>query len=134
MGAWGPGIFENDDASDWVWELEDDDDGSVLIEALSVVVDLDPDEDPEADESCNALAAAEIVAAARGRHSVELPSEAREWVARNAAKVDHRLVALAAGAVERVSIASELKELWDEAQDDSWSLVVRDLLDRLRSA
>ena len=26
MGAWGTGAFENDEAGDWVWELEDDDD------------------------------------------------------------------------------------------------------------
>lgn len=132
MGAWGTGVFENDDAADWVWELEDDDDGSVLVDALKEVVDLDLEDYVEAPEACNALAAAEIIAAARGHHGAELPSEAREWIGRNGALVDRAMVALAAGAVERISINSELKELWDEAESEEWPQVVADLLARLR--
>ena len=126
-------MFENDDAGDWVWELEDDDDMSVLHEALAAAVDTPLDEPIDAGEASNALAAAEIVAAARGHHGAELPSEAREWIGRNARLVDTRTVALATAAVERVAINSELKELWDEAESDEWSLVVSDLLERLRA-
>ena len=126
-------MFENDDASDWVWELEDDNDMSVLHEALAAVVDTPLDELIEGPDASNALAAAEIVAAARGHHGADLPSEAREWIGRNAGIVDARTVALAAAAVERVSIDSELKELWEEAESDEWSLVVSDLLERLRA-
>lgn len=134
MGAWGPGAFENDDASDWVWELEDDTDASVLTEALSEIVDLDSDDYIEAPEACNALAAAEIVAAARGRHGVELPSEARAWIDRNAQLVDPSLLALAVVAVERISIDSELKELWDDAGNTEWARLTAELLERLRGA
>jgi len=133
MGAWGAGVFENDDAGDWVWELEDDNDMSVLHEALAAAVDTPLDEAVEAPDANNALAAAEIVAAARGHHGAELPSEAREWIGRNAGIVDDRTVALATAAVERISINSELKELWEEAESDEWSLVVSGLLDRLRA-
>jgi hypothetical protein len=133
MGAWGAGVFENDDAGDWVWELEDDNDASVLHEALAAAVDTPLDEPVEAPDASNALAAAEIVAAARGRHGAQLPSEAREWIGRNAAVVDARTVALATAAVERISINSELKDLWEDAQSDEWSLVVSDLLERLRA-
>ena len=133
MGAWGAGVFENDDAGDWVWELEDDNDMSVLHEALAAAVDTPLDEAVEAPDASNALAAAEIVAAARGHHGAELPSEAREWIGRNAGIVDARTVALATAAVERISINSELKELWEEAESDEWSLVVSGLLDRLRA-
>lgn len=132
MGAWGSGVFENDDASDWVWELEDDTDASVLIEALASVVDAPVDE-VEAPEASNALAAAEIVAAARGHHGATLPGEAREWIGRNAQLVDNRILALATAAVERVSIESELKELWDETGSTEWATVVADLLERLRA-
>lgn len=132
MGAWGAGVFENDDAADWVWELEDDENGSVVIAALSEIVDTPVDDYIEAPEASNALAAAEIVAAARGHHGAELPSEAREWIRVNAARVDAAWLALAAGAVERISIDSELKELWDEAGSDEWPRVVADLLARLR--
>ena len=133
MGAWGSGVFENDDASDWVWELEDDNDMSVLHEALAAAVDTPGDELIEAPDASNALAAAEIIAAARGHHGAELPSEARAWISRNAALVDARTVALATAAVERIGIDSELKELWEEAESDEWSLVVSDLLERLRA-
>lgn len=30
MGAWGHGPFDNDDAGDWVWELEESEDFSVV--------------------------------------------------------------------------------------------------------
>jgi hypothetical protein len=133
MGAWGAGVFENDDASDWVWELEDDNDMSVLHEALAAAVDTPLDELIEAPDASNALAAAEIVAAARGHHGAELPSEAREWIGRNAKLVDARTVALAAAAVERIGLDSELKDLWEEAESDEWARVVADLLERLRS-
>jgi len=133
MGAWGSGVFENDDAADWVWELEDDNDASVLHEALAAAVDTPVDEPVDVPDASNALAAAEIVAAARGHHGAELPSEAREWIGRNAGIVDARTVALAVAAVERVSINSELKELWEEAENDEWSLVVSGLLERLRA-
>ena len=132
MGAWGAEFFKNDDAADWVWELEDDD-GSFLIATLREVVDTDFDDYIERPEANNAIAAAEIVATARGRHGGELPSEAREWITRNAPLVDDALLALAAGAVERVFIASELKDLWDETDDTEWSELVQDLLERLRA-
>ena len=132
MGAWGSGPFENDDAADWVWELEDDENGSVVIAALSEIVDTDIDDEIEAPEASNAIAAAEIVAAAWGHHGVELPSEAREWIRVNAGRVDASWLTLAAGAVERIAIDSELKELWEEAESSEWSEYVSELLSRLR--
>ena len=133
MGAWGAGVFDNDDASDWVWELEDDSDGQVLIEALSEIVDTPVDEQPEAPECSNALAAAEVVASARAAVSTShLPTEASVWIQANRTLVTPALVALASGAVERIAIDSELKDLWDEAGDDTWAGIVADLQSRLR--
>lgn len=132
MGAWGPGAFQNDDAADWIWDLETDDDGSVVIEALSIIVDTDIDEQPEVTECNNALAAAEVVASARGPRSESLPDEAIVWINAHASRIDRSWLALASGAVERVMLYSELKDLWDEARDDSWSEGVADLVRRLR--
>ena len=132
MGAWGPGPFQNDDASDWVWDLESDDDGSVVIEALSIIVDTPIDELPEVTECNNALAAAEVVASARGPRSDSLPDEAIVWITAHASRIDRSWLALASGAVERIMIDSELKELWDETGDDSWHVGVADLVARLR--
>jgi hypothetical protein len=133
VGAWGPGPFENDDAGDWVWELEDDDDGSVIIDALSAVVDTPIDEQPDVADSSNALAAAEVVASARGARSTHLPTEASVWIQAHASLVDNGLLALATGAVERIAIDSELKDLWDETRDDAWAESVSDILSRLRA-
>jgi hypothetical protein len=131
MGAWGTGIFENDDASDWVWELEDDDTGSVIVDALSAVVDTPLEDLVEAPEACNALAAAEVVASASGKTVSALPGEATEWIGRNSGLVDATLIALARNAVDRIAINSELKDLWDEAGDTEWEQVVNGLRTRL---
>jgi len=133
MGAWGSGPFENDDAADWVWELEDETDASVIIDTLSAVVDTPIDEQVESPAASNAIAAAEVLASARGPRSPDLPTEAIEWLRVNGALVDQRLLALAAGAVQRVAVDSELKDLWDEEGDDSWAESVRKLLERLRA-
>lgn len=131
MGAWGAGPFENDDAVDWVWELEDDTDGALLIAAFDAVVQLPSGEQPEAPESSNALAAAEVVASARGHRSGELPTEAEEWIGRHAEDVDDDLVALASAAVDRVLSDSELADLWDDAGDPEWRVVTNALRSRL---
>ena len=132
MGAWGSGPFQNDDASDWVWDLESDDDGSVVIEALSIIVDTPIDDLPEATECNNALAAAEVVASARGPRSPGLPDEVIVWISAHASRIDRSWLALASGAVERVMLYSELKDLWDETGDDTWHAGVADLVARLR--
>ena len=131
MGAWGAGVFENDDAADWVWELEDDEDGSVIDDALTAVVDTPRGEVVDAGDASNALAAAEIVAAARGRQLAQLPTEAAEWIRRNSALVTDAVVDLARRAVTRVATSSELRDLWEDAGDPAWAESVRTLQARL---
>ena len=36
MGAWGHDNFENDDASDWLYELAESEDLSVVIDPLAL--------------------------------------------------------------------------------------------------
>ena len=64
MGAWGIGHFDNDDAGDWVWELEDSKSLAPVASAIATV-EASPDylESPDA---CVALAAAETIAASLG--------------------------------------------------------------------
>src|SRR5918996_298232 len=64
MGAWGAGIFDNDDAADWVYELEQAGDDSVLAETLAAVANAGADAYVEAPDAAAALAAAAVVAAA----------------------------------------------------------------------
>jgi hypothetical protein len=37
MGAWGHDSFDNDDAGDWVYELEESSDMSVIVEFAKLV-------------------------------------------------------------------------------------------------
>ena len=69
MGAWGVGIYDNDDAADWVAELEDG--GlAVVSAALSTIVDGDYVEAPE---GARAVAAADVVARLRSGGGEESP-------------------------------------------------------------
>jgi len=130
MGAWGAGSFENDDASDWVWELEEAENESILAEAFARV--NDSEDDPEAPDCCIAIAAAEVVAAMRKRGPTDLPEEAAEFVKRMKAP-SASLVASARRAVERIRTQSELKDLWDESESpDGWSRAIADLQSRLK--
>jgi Domain of unknown function (DUF4259) len=65
MGAWGPAVFENDSAADWLAELP-----AALPQTLELtfrpVVATEPDLYLEEPETSEALAAAEVVAAMRG--------------------------------------------------------------------
>jgi hypothetical protein len=129
MGAWGASPFENDNASDWVWELADAKGTSVLSDALEAVASED-----EIFEGCEeAIAAAEVVAALRGKPLEELPEEVNAFVKEHGKEPPPaKLVKQAITAVERIGKASDLKERWDESGDaKEWQSTLKDLLKRL---
>lgn len=129
MGAWGYGTFENDEALDWVYELQESSGTEILSATLEAVTDADFVEAPEAS---NALAAAEVVAALDGNPGENLPPEVDAWVKDNSEPVDADLLMLARVAVERIARDSELSELWEESGDESaWRETLDDLLQRL---
>lgn len=78
MGAWGPESFANDDALDWIAELEQAEDVRLLEDTLSVAA-AEPDE-LEVDGASKAVAAAEVVAALAGLPATHLPEEVIAWV------------------------------------------------------
>ena len=128
MGAWGTGAFDNDAALDWVWELEDG--GVTAIE--SALDDAVRSSDLYAPTDVEAIAAAEVVAAAIGRPLPGLSEEIGELVAHVTSSVTPEHTARARTAVERVLNASELAELWAETDDaDEWRGLVEDLITRL---
>jgi hypothetical protein len=82
MGAWVTSAFENDDALDWVSELED---GTVdLVRASLAVTESDYLELPDGSV---AIAAAEVIAAAVGNPSPSLPASVTRWVDAHGASV-----------------------------------------------
>lgn len=133
MGAWDFGPFDNDDASDWLYELEPSSDTSVIAAALAVVIDAD-DDDLEAPDCSNALAAVEIIAALRGHPIAKLPDNAQEWVDANRGLDVTSLVPTAHVVIQRIRTNSELKELWDESEDAAkWYATLDDVSSRLKA-
>lgn len=63
MGASGTGIFENDDAMDFVADLEDAEEGEVAERLRSVMQGVLQDEEVESWSMCEALAAAALTIA-----------------------------------------------------------------------
>ena len=77
MGIWGEGIFENDDAMDFLMILEKEDALDLLHSAFSKVTEIS--DYIEVDSGANALAAAEIVAVIRGHKGENLPELYELW-------------------------------------------------------
>jgi hypothetical protein len=134
MGCWGVGTFENDDASDWIWTLEESDGLAVVERALAAPSSGACVETPEARE---ALAAAEVVAALLGHPASDLPVDVARWVAEHRG-LDAR--ALRDAALRRVRAVlgndSELRARWEENEDEFpfWKATLEALIARLSSA
>ncbi len=131
-GAWGYGTFENDDALDWLSELEPTS-GTQLLQAAVRQVDTRA-RYVEAPTCSIALAAAEVIAAANGHSAKKLPPEVTVWIKRVRPIVSAALLVEARTAVEmcRGEKNSELRELWQESKDEkSWLDDTASLLERL---
>ena len=132
MGAWGTGNFDNDDAMDWVLELESAEGVVILSKTISPVLESAESGEIDATVACRALAAAEVVAALRGKHGKNYPEDVITWVM-SQEKVPVELAKFATLAVSQILESSELKELWEENEEgDAWIDVVQDLLGRLK--
>lgn len=134
MGAWGPGILENDTAADWASGLEGAADTSLIDVTLAKVLDAGG-EYLDASTAEEGLAAAEAVARMRGRWgSRDTYTEPLDrWIDATKTQPEDALVQKAITVVGRVlSPPSELLELWTESDDfDAWKAAVTDLRSRL---
>ena len=133
-GAWDTGPFDNDDALDWVWELEESSDLAVVKSALQAVVKSSSY--IEAPTASAAIAAAEVVAALKGQPHDKLPEEVTSWADTRSLDGNEELVALARQVVERVQDpgSSELAQLWSDSDElrDSWLASLTELRQRLQ--
>ena len=130
MGAWGLGSFENDDALDWVIDLESTSDMTLISDTLSVVNESEEDY-LDASDSSFPIVAAEVVAALGGKPADELPDEVVKWV-QGKGEPGPDLVSGAKQAISAVLDSSELKELWEETDEfEIWVNDVESLLERL---
>ena len=132
MSAWNTGTFDNDDAADWLAELQATEDEAVLQAALEAA---DAGEGYlEAPEGARILCACELVAALVGQAASDLPEIALEWVEHHSALDVSTLLPIARNGIDRVlAVDSELEELWRENADEysAWRQSVLTLKDRL---
>ena len=149
MGTWGEGPFDNDAAQDWLEALCESEDAFTLLYNTLVFAAETPEEDYlEVDDGQTAVAAAEVVAVLLGSADPRRPPEPDlvHWVRANGhlfhddlfveddeeRPVDAFFTTLARGALMRVTgPQSELKALWRESADKTWSLGVERLNVRL---
>ncbi len=131
MGAWDEGIFENDQAGDWLDQLVELGTTNAIDQALSAAIKAKPGQ-LDADDAAAALAAAEVVAAARGHRHADLPDDVKEWLASSGYDPTAAAVALCVNSVKRVRDDSELAELWAEGGESvGWKRGISGLLARL---
>jgi hypothetical protein len=132
VGAWGHRNFENDEALDWTWELEEK--GLTHIEATLQAVENAATEYIETPDCTTGLAAAEVVALLLGRPSDDVPSEVTKW-AEGKPKPPTSLVTRAIASIGLIETESELRDLWAETGDfEAWKSVIRNLRDRLQQS
>ena len=132
MGTWGIGSFENDTASDWLFDFAEND-FRLIDRTLAAIASQQEGEPIDADEACEVLAAAECVAAAAGYPIENLPDEVTQWLAdHQPIQVRQAYVRMARTAVAHVRAHSELKELWQETDEyNAWDSAVANLQTRL---
>lgn len=135
MGAWGIGSFDNDAAADFLADIIESGDLSLIREAIDNVIEST--EYVEEPDACNAIVAAEVLAVAlgRGTSAAQRKEAIGHWVARIRPPVDGELVARAGDALDRIlAPRSELRELWEETDEFSeWQAAVVELRQQLQA-
>lgn len=133
MSVLETGNFGNDEATDWLFDLEETYGAELLAEAFDVIT---KGEFHEQSDCCIALAAAEIVAAAKSKPAPDFPDDARKWLGNQDTSDLAKIKALskkAIAAVKKIQAKSELRDQWEESDEwHSWNMVVEGLLKRLQ--
>lgn len=135
MGAWGVGSFQNDQALEWLGEMESEDDTTLIEDALGTITEADEGAHLDADECNVAIAAAELVAAMGGQPSKRLPDGMKDWCDEQD-DPEPEVVADALAAIAKIRKGSELLEQYTEGGkvDVAWEKSLDDLVKRLNAA
>jgi len=131
-GTWAAGSFDNDGAWDWVGEnITATSSVASLYDAFKQV----PEKGYIDVDFCDAaVAAAEITAALKTGKYQKLPKEIAAWAKRNRRGYQP---ALSTSALQALNICmdvkrSELAQLWQEANDKEWIMLMHELQSKLR--
>lgn len=132
MGAWEITNFGNDAAMDWVYEFTEDPTMPFIDKALLSVTE---DDYLDSDVASTALAAIEVIAAAKGHPSADFPEQiGADWLASLTPYIDEELVTACRQLIDRIidEKDNELFELWKEAdRHEEWVNIQKDLSNRL---
>lgn len=142
MAAWGYGNFENDAASDYVWDVKESDAGvSKVVSTITGFTHTHPTED-RAEE---VLAAIEYLAAAKGNPCEDITADAAAFVSEHLLQFKQYLVPgfsdpgldlidLSLKSICKVREDSELANIWKQDEDDigPWHAVLSDLEKRIK--
>ncbi|MCU6708911.1 DUF4259 domain-containing protein [Paenibacillus sp. J5C_2022] len=130
MGAWGYGSLENDTVLDWVEELLETEDLSLISESIEMALD---DRYLDADTASIAIGSVEILAALQNKLGNEkYDDELEEWINRHKGQ-GKELLLKAQKALERIQLESELKELWEESENfENWIEAMKELECRIK--
>ncbi len=126
MGAWSVEPFGNDVAADWAWELEDESDWSVIVDALADALN---DDRLDHETATIVVAAVEVVAHGLDR-ATQRDAYTEEVTAfvRRAGRPDDEVVALAVAALSVATCTdSVLAATWAQAGNGGWSESVVEL-------
>ncbi len=135
MGDWDVGAFDNDTAKEWLIELMSGESTSAILRAIVNVAKLPATDYLQAPECEIAVAAAELVVAARGNPSSHLPADASNWIANRKFVAGKEVVAMALKVLRRIEENSELKEVWSETNSaNDWKRSISDLKRRLEDS
>ena len=131
MDQWGTASFENDPAGNWFLLVEEAvDPGLVIASALDSAVG--ESEYLGLDESCEAIAAAELSASCAGHAPDRLPDHVSYWVETHPHQPHDSEIDQAVQAVQRVRTESELRDYWNgHVERDRWLSELDDLVTRL---
>ena len=132
MGAWGQSNYANDTAHDFVMEVTEQGVDKIKT-AILAVTSCAEEELLESDECCEALAAIEFIATAKGKMAEDFPENAEEWLAGKDVSelTSPELIKESQKAIARIRSNSELKEQWEGNAE--WVKVVDDLEKRISS-
>jgi hypothetical protein len=130
MGAWGNMNFDNDNAMDFLEDVQEQGKG-LLASKIATVAEITETDYLEAPTAAECLAAIEYFAAEKGKPAEDFPEEASEWLS-----VNQPLPLVQTSAMlkvlNRIKTRSELQELWEEAGElKEWQMVVDDLEKRV---
>jgi hypothetical protein len=135
MGAWGHTNYANDAAHDFAMDVTEQGVDKIKT-AIHAVTSCGEEDILESDECCEALAAIEFIATAKGKMAEDFPENAEEWLAGKDVSelTSPELIRESQQAIARIKSNSELKELWNEGGEfDEWVKVVDDLEKRISS-